>query len=80
MTAMYRVLAVAFLAGLGTAFATPQQAQETRIGIERGAVPEAITLADVQGTEVDLGQYFGDGPVLIEFWATWCENCEALHP
>ena len=80
MTAMYRILAVALLAGLGTAFAAPLHAQETRIGIERGAVPEGLTLADVQGGEVDLGQYFGDGPVLIEFWATWCENCEALHP
>ena len=80
MTAMYRVLAVAFLAGLGTVFATPLNAQETRIGIERGAVPGAFTLADVQGGEIDLGQYFGDGPVLLEFWATWCENCEDLHP
>ncbi|MFC1531172.1 TlpA family protein disulfide reductase [Gemmatimonadota bacterium] len=80
MTAMYRLLAVAFLVGLGTAFAATLRAQETRIGIERGSVPEAPTLANVQGGEVDLGQYFGDGPVLIEFWATWCENCEALHP
>jgi len=80
MTAVYRVLGVALLAGLGTAFAAPLYAQETRIGIERGAVPEGLTLADVQGGEVDLGQYFGEGPVLIEFWATWCENCEALHP
>ena len=80
MTAMYRVLAVAFLVGLGTAFAAPLHAQETRIGIERGAVPEALTLADIQGGEIDLGQYFGDGPVLVEFWATWCENCEALYP
>lgn len=80
MTAIYRVLAVALLVGLGTAFTGPLHAQETRIGIERGAVPGPFTLADVQGGEVDLGQYFGDGPVLLEFWATWCGNCEDLHP
>jgi cytochrome c biogenesis protein CcmG/thiol:disulfide interchange protein DsbE len=29
---------------------------------------------------VDLGRYLGRTPVLLEFWATWCEVCEALLP
>jgi thiol-disulfide isomerase/thioredoxin len=80
MATINRVLAVAFLVGGGTAFSTPLPAQETRIGIERGVVPAALTLPDVQGGEVDFSEHFGHGPVLLEFWATWCENCEALHP
>lgn len=73
------VLAAA-LAGLLSAWAVPAVAQETRIGIERGTVPGGVVLADVDGGKVDLGQRIGSGPILLEFWATWCENCEALHP
>ena len=71
---------VALLLAGATAVAAPVAAQETRIGIERGAAPTALTLSDVQGGQVDLSEHFGRGPVLLEFWATWCENCEALHP
>lgn len=80
MSRFRRWFGVIFLAALGTAVAGSGQAQETRIGIERGSAPAPLTLADVHGGELDLGRYFGKGPVLIEFWATWCENCEALHP
>lgn len=55
-------------------------AQEARIGIARGEKPEPVRLADIEGGEVDLGMHIGHGPVLLEFWATWCENCKALHP
>ncbi len=75
-----RALALGFSACLGSAHAGPSFAQEARIGIERGAVPAPVTLTDVRGGEVDLGRYFGQEPVLLEFWATWCEKCEALHP
>jgi len=76
-----RTLALALLAL--SALVVPAGAlrsQEARIGIERGAVPGGLTLSDVRGGTVDLSEYFGSGPVLLEFWATWCENCEALHP
>jgi thiol-disulfide isomerase/thioredoxin len=80
MSAIVRLLVIAFLVGVLAAPTSPVLAQETRIGIERGSVPDSFVLTDVRGGEVDLGESLGHGPVLLEFWATWCENCEALHP
>ena len=69
-----RLRAVAVLA-LG---AGPVAAQDAGIAI--GARAPAVTVQDLDGTPVDLGQYLGHKPVLLEFWATWCEVCEALLP
>lgn len=54
-------------------------AQE-EIGIARGSTPAAVSLEDLEGETVDFADHFGKQPVLLEFWATWCENCEALQP
>jgi thiol-disulfide isomerase/thioredoxin len=80
MFVIRRVLAIGLVAAAGIAPIAPLHAQDTRIGIERGSVPTAPILADVKGGEVNLAEHFGNGPVLLEFWATWCENCEALQP
>jgi thiol-disulfide isomerase/thioredoxin len=47
-------------------------AQES--GISVGARAPAVTVNDLDGKPVDLGQYIGKRPVFVEFWATWCEQ------
>ena len=60
---------------LGGARAEAQEA-----GIAVGARAPAVVVKDLDGRAVDLGTYIGRKPVLLEFWATWCEACEALLP
>jgi len=49
-------------------------------GISVGAAAPVVTVRDLDGKAVDLGQYIGKKPVFLEFWATWCELCEELLP
>ena len=67
---------------LAVALGTPGRvlAQDDVIGIAIGTRPEAVTIEDLDGRPVDLGQIIGKKPVLIEFWATWCPLCAALFP
>lgn len=39
-----------------------------------------VTVNDLDGTPVNLGDYLGKKPVFLQFWATWCSQCEALEP
>ena len=63
---------------LGLLVVAPLQAQE--IGIAVGAVAPAAKLETLDGKPADLSQFIGKGPVVIEFWATWCPSCKELEP
>ncbi len=66
------------LAGL---LAAPATGVAQGVGLQVGATAPDVTLADLDGNAVTLRSVAPLGkPALIEFWATWCENCEALQP
>jgi thiol-disulfide isomerase/thioredoxin len=53
---------------------------ENQVGLRVGTAPPDVELEDLDGNAVQLGDLVGSGPVLIEFWATWCPVCEKLAP
>ena len=50
--------------------AGPARAQDE--GIALGTRAPAVVVNDIDGKPVNLADYIGKKPVLLEFWATWC--------
>ena len=75
---LHRHLLVAALIASASLFPAVVSAQD--LGIDVGARAPAVAVQSLDGKPVDLAQYIGKTPMLIEFWATWCPNCRELMP
>ena len=75
--------AVAALAGaLMLLIAVPgaARAQDEGLGLPAGTAAPDAQVEDLEGNAVSLLDVIGRGPALVEFWASWCEQCELLQP
>jgi thiol-disulfide isomerase/thioredoxin len=66
------------LALAGLTVAGSAKAQD--IGLEIGTVAPPATVETLTGKSADLSAYLGKTPIIMEFWATWCDNCKQLEP
>jgi thiol-disulfide isomerase/thioredoxin len=60
--------------------ASPWGTAAQSVSLPIGTQAPSATVEDLDGNEVDLLALVDGKPALIEFWATWCEQCEALQP
>ncbi len=57
------------------------KAQSGGVSLALGTEGPTAELEDLEGNAVSLLDYVEAGkPAVLEFWATWCEQCEALQP
>ena len=70
------------LAALTLLIAVPAvaRAQDGGLGLPAGTPAPDAQVEDLEGNTVSLLDVIGSGPALIEFWASWCEQCELLQP
>jgi thiol-disulfide isomerase/thioredoxin len=84
MTLARFITRFAIAAALTTVIAVPRSAaaqiQMWDVGLKVGAEAPAAVVERLDGGTVNIADYYGRQPVVLEFWATWCPLCKKLEP
>jgi thiol-disulfide isomerase/thioredoxin len=75
-----RLAATAFLLAAFALLGAVEAAAQSGVSLALGTAAPDVTLEDLDGNQVRLMDVVAGRPALIEFWASWCEQCEALQP
>ena len=76
-----RIRSVAVLTAALAFMGVAPVAGQAGVSLALGTPGPTAELEDLEGNAVDLLDFVEEGqPAVLEFWATWCEQCEALQP
>ena len=67
-------------AAFALSFAAPTALAAQDMGIKVGTIAPSAAVESLDGKAMDLGTMYGEMPVVLEFWATWCPLCKKLEP
>ena len=70
---------VAVLVGLAL-LAPGRLVAQDAVGLPLGSLAPAAAVEDLDGNPVQLLDLIKGKPAVVEFWATWCPECELLQP
>lgn len=79
MTSALRTRFVFALIAGALSVAAPRALRAQDAGLPLGSRAPSALVTTLDGKTVNLADV-ATGPAVIEFWATWCENCEHLLP
>ncbi len=74
------VLVVVALIGFSRTSSPAQQTANHATSPQVAAAATDIALQSLDGTTIKLSDYKGKKPVVLDFFATWCPNCQRNMP